>query len=228
MLMNLNQLYDKFTGPCIRQIVFNGAPENCLYLTFDDGPDPLCTPQVLSLLKKHNVKATFFVIGLKARQHPELTSQMLQHGHTIGDHSLDHNTKNYFKNEAELTKWLSSSAANLEELNLASIGFRSPVGIKTPALNKVLADLRQPLILWSVRFFDTNRGLSLEAVKEKISSLKSGDIILLHDTHPENRRHEFLTSLEHFIVQSQELGFSFRPLETKLVLNSFTEKYETR
>lgn len=226
--MNLNQLYDKFTGPCIRQIAFKGAPENSLYLTFDDGPDPLCTPQVLSLLKKYNVKATFFVIGLKARQHPELTSQMLQHGHTIGDHSLDHNTKNYFKNEATIREWLNSSAANLQELKLSSIGFRSPVGIKTPALNKVLARLRHPLILWSVRFYDTARGLSLEAVKEKMNSLKSGDIILLHDTHPEDRRHEFLKALEHFIEKSLELGFSFRPLETTLVLNSFTEKYETQ
>ena len=59
-------------------------------LTFDDGPDPNYTPQILDILKRYQVKACFFVVGAKVRQYPDLTRQILQAGHAVGNHGFRH------------------------------------------------------------------------------------------------------------------------------------------
>ena len=75
---------------------------NAVALTFDDGPDPLVTPQVLQLLLKHQVTATFFVTGKKAAKHPELIKEILRHGHSIGNHSYIHDNLLMFRRKKPL------------------------------------------------------------------------------------------------------------------------------
>ncbi len=83
-----------FYLPVISRGVSN---KKAVALTFDDGPDPLVTPQVLQLLLKHQVKATFFVTGKKAADHPELIKEILLHGHSIGNHSYIHDNLVMFR-----------------------------------------------------------------------------------------------------------------------------------
>lgn len=64
--------------------------EPYIALTFDDGPDPTCTPRLLDMLRKHDAKGTFFMIGQAARQHPELVDEVAREGHEIGNHTWDH------------------------------------------------------------------------------------------------------------------------------------------
>lgn len=225
--MSLHSLYDKITGPCIREIKFSGAPEKSLYLTFDDGPDPICTPKVLQILKEHDAKATFFIIANKAQAYPELIQAIIKEGHTLGNHSLDHDTRNYFKNESQIKEWITKSSELLKTLQIPSIGFRSPVGIKTPALNKVLKDLAHPLILWNIRFYDTQRTLNLDMINKQIMKIKSGSIILLHDTHTDFKQEPFLKGLVHLISESRKAGFEFSSLSEELISKSYLEKYET-
>jgi peptidoglycan/xylan/chitin deacetylase (PgdA/CDA1 family) len=223
----LQRIYDFFTGPCIRTITFQGAPENAIYLTFDDGPVNFCTPKVLDLLKRHDIQATFFIIGKKARNLRPIIERFISEGHKIGNHTIDHDTSRYFSTTHGIKDWLLTSENMLnQDLGVSSIGFRSPVGIKTPILNKVLRTMNMPLILWDVRFYDTRYGLSIKAVTKKLPTIQAGSIILLHDTHKGSKRVEFLEALEHLIIECKKKGLVFLPLSNTLVLNSYLYKYE--
>jgi peptidoglycan/xylan/chitin deacetylase (PgdA/CDA1 family) len=224
--MNIDPLYDFFTGRCIRTISCPEADPQAIYLTFDDGPHPTGTPQVLSLLDKHKIPATFFLIGEKAEAFPELAARILENGHAIADHTIDHNTDNYFKGPQMIGAWLDQSAAKLRKLGLSSVGFRSPLGIKTPALNMALRQRKEPLILWNVRFYDTNHLLTVERVEKKMSSVIPGSIILLHDTHEGEKLRIFLEALDRFIVLCKEKGLHFSPLKRDLITGSYRKKYE--
>ncbi|MBA2403954.1 MAG: polysaccharide deacetylase family protein [Bdellovibrionales bacterium] len=226
--MKINFIYDQITGKCIREITFKGSPENSLYLTFDDGPDADCTPKVLTLLKKYQAKATFFVIGKKAGQEHALISEILAQGHSLGDHTIDHDTSHYFKNVKDIAHWLARSEDLFKAtLNVSPVGFRSPLGIKTPALNKVLNQKKTPLVLWNVRFYDTKYGLTVEAVDKKINEIQAGSIILLHDTHKDQKQEIFLKALEHLLSECQKRNFKFQHLTENLIQKSYLEKYET-
>ncbi len=227
--MKINSLYDKLTGKCIRKISFEGSPQNAIYLTFDDGPDPVCTPKVLNILNKFQAKATFFVIGQKAKVQKKIISDILSQGHSIGDHTIDHDTSNYFKNERKISNWLEKSSDLLKsELNINSVGFRSPLGIKTPALNKILNQKKIPLILWNIRFYDTNYDLNLKKIDKKLNNLQNGSIILLHDTHKGKNLKKFLEGLEYLICECQKRKYIFLPLTEQLIYKTFLGKYEIK
>ena len=222
------RIYDFLTGRCIRKIAFSGAPENSVYLTFDDGPSAVCTPLVLDLLLHHKVKATFFLIGQKAISQEPLTRRILAEGHTIGNHSIDHDTRQFFGTQESMKQWLSVSHNIFSQvLKINSIGFRSPLGMKTPPMNSVLKYVKWPLILWDVRFYDTKYGLSKKVVKEKLSTISDGSIILLHDTHVGAKQAEFLSALEYLIIETKKKNLKFLPLEESLVMNSYLEKYKS-
>ena len=221
-----NSLYDSFTGRCIRRIVYDNAPANAIYLTFDDGPNDFCTPQVLDLLKKYQVFATFFLIGNKAKEHLKITRRIQTEGHHIGNHSIDHDTRRYFSNITGTSKWITESEDIFEkELRITPVGFRSPVGMKTPPLNKMLTAKKIPLVLWDVRFFDSIYGLSKNAVNKKLSSISSGSIVLLHDNHKGVKKTNFLIALEYLIIECKKKNLHFLPLEKTMIEKSFVEKY---
>jgi peptidoglycan/xylan/chitin deacetylase (PgdA/CDA1 family) len=222
----LQRIYDFLTGRCLRNISFPGENKASVYLTFDDGPDYDCTPKVLELLKRHEIKATFFVIGNKAKESKDIIERMLLAGHSIGNHTIDHNTTRYFSGPSGIKKWITSSEELLQnDLGISSIGFRSPVGIKTPALNIALKTLNMPLILWNVRFYDTRYGLNVKSVKNKLPDIKAGSIILLHDTHQGAKQNEFLKALEFLIVETKKKGLQFEVLEKNKVHEAYRHKY---
>jgi peptidoglycan/xylan/chitin deacetylase (PgdA/CDA1 family) len=226
--MKTDNLYDLLTGKCIRKIQFVGAPKNSIYLTFDDGPTSHCTPQLLDLLFKHNVRATFFLIGNKVPNLKNLTERILSEGHSIGNHTIDHDTTRYFSNSNKVSEWIKTSIDFFErELNIKPIGFRSPAGIKTPSLNKILQEMHLPLILWDVRFYDTSLGLEHKSVTKKLSKISDGSIILLHDTHSGKKLSEFLTSVEYLIIECKKKNLNFLPLEESLVHKSYLYKYQS-
>ena len=107
-------------------------------LTFDDGPDPLSTPQLLRLLLKHKAKATFFVTGKKAVEHPELIKEIIRHGHSIGNHSYIHNNLVMFKSCKSIAKEIESVQNVLSDFGVLPLAFRPPVGITGPRLRPAL------------------------------------------------------------------------------------------
>lgn len=152
-------------------------------LTIDDGPDPHDTPILLDLLDKYDAKATFFLIGRKAEEHPHLVREIQARGHQIGNHTWSH---------PQATFWCASPWRLMREIKkcqetLTTITgqsptlFRAPVGHSNLFVHPILKHLRLRLIGWNCRGYDA-ADRSIESVLESISrGLDEGAIILAHE-----------------------------------------------
>ncbi|TDE10279.1 polysaccharide deacetylase family protein [Dyadobacter psychrotolerans] len=178
-------------------------------LTFDDGPDPEFTPQILDILKEKKVKATFFVIGKKAEKYPELLRRIDEEGHTIANHSYSHHVLIAFFSTARLTNDL----ARCNEVITAAIGktptlFRPPFGVTNPRYPKALRENGLDSIGWSLRSMDTQARNKYRLIDNIISKLRRSDIILLHDRLAVTT-HALEDIIEH--INSRRLGIEPLP-----------------
>lgn len=158
----------------------------CVALTFDDGPVPQ-TNEVLDVLRRRGARATFFVLGSQARNHPEVLRRMVAGGNAVGNHSWSHPML------SRLSLKASKSQLNATENAItAAIGphqrlVRSPYGQDTPKVLKLVRGFGAPLILWSVDPEDwkyRNTGL---VTKKVLGAVRRNSIVLLHDIHPTSR-----------------------------------------
>jgi len=204
---------EQILGTCIRNIP---STEKVLYLTFDDGPHDYCTPKVLDLLSQYHAHATFFVVAHALQRNLSVGRSIVAHGHNVGNHSLDHKYHYFFLNDRYLMNWVKRAGDFIEQsLQVKTIGFRSPFGIRTPHLGIALRKLQYPLVHWNQRFFDTQRGLPRTVLIKRIPQFQPGDILLLHDTHGKYHQ-SFLEGLELLLVNSQKAGFSFKAIPNNL------------
>ncbi|WP_281891778.1 polysaccharide deacetylase family protein [Phytohabitans aurantiacus] len=152
-------------------------------LTFDDGPNPSWTPQVLDLLRANKVKATFCVVGTEVRQNPALIKRIVREGHTLCNHSWHHEFDLGTKAEQEIRANMISTN---REIHRAVPGarvkyFRHPGGMWTAAAVKVARELGMTSLDWDVDPTDWSKP-GAEAIKQRVmSKTRSGSIILLHD-----------------------------------------------
>jgi peptidoglycan/xylan/chitin deacetylase (PgdA/CDA1 family) len=154
-------------------------------LTFDDGPHPEHTPQLLDVLKQHNVTATFFVIGEQAEKHPDLIRRMAAEGHAVGQHSFFH-TEPTKTSAPQLMDEVRRTTTTLEKiLGRPCPLFRPPKGHLTAKKLLALRKANLSIILWNVdpRDYRTDSADTLKTWFHN-HPLKSGDIILLHDIKP--------------------------------------------
>jgi peptidoglycan/xylan/chitin deacetylase (PgdA/CDA1 family) len=158
-------------------------PKNNIAITFDDGPNPEFTPKVLSLLNKHNAKATFFCIGKNIEAHPELLQSIIAQGHTIGNHTYSHSNGFGFFSSEKVTKELQKTNELAEKITGLKLKlYRPAFGITNPNIKKAIQITKLISIGWSKRSLDT-MALSEKIVLNRITkNLKKGDIILLHDS----------------------------------------------
>lgn len=208
MLTNLQKLKTKLVGKPLRSI----KTLDSIFLTFDDGPDPDLTPKILDLLKRHEAKATFFVIAKKAKKSPDLMRRILNEGHSIGNHSLDHQYKVFFQGRASMKEWIMQSEKTLGEMGIESVGFRPPVGIRTPELSLTLKEAGLPLILWKQRCFDSVFPFTPPKAIKLAKRLRPGEIILLHDMQPLKRHSIFLDALNQFIISIKNKNLKLDPI----------------
>jgi len=158
--------------------------ERHIALTFDDGPHPVYTARVLEMLKEHGVRATFFCIGSRVAQHPELVWQLHDEGHTIGNHSFTHSPTIDFHSAAEwLEELRRTDGALAAVIGHCPLFFRPPYGVTTPHLAKAVRRSGHLAIGWRVRPYDTLKRTTERIVGTILNKVKPGDIILLHDTH---------------------------------------------
>ncbi len=156
--------------------------KNKIALTFDDGPIKTQTLKVLETLKKHNVKATFFVIGKNIKGNETILQQILSDGHSIGSHSFSHHfwIDTWGKNKLEddiLQSLNAIKAATGRDVKI----IRPPYGVTTPNFRSVFRKLDLQSVGWNVRSYDTS-SLEMNGVLNKIlNKTKNGSIILLHD-----------------------------------------------
>lgn len=182
--------------------------EKILYLTFDDGPHPTITPFVLQQLKKYNAKATFFCIGDNAKKYPAVMQQIVNEGHTIGNHTMHH-----------LNGWKTDDGIYLNNIKEAqqyinSILFRPPYGrIKKSQLTK-LSSFHPPLstIMWTILAGDWEQSLSPEKCFNQLKNkIYPGAIVVFHDSEKavERMEYAFPKLLEYAFKQ----GYSFKRIE---------------
>ncbi|MBT2656044.1 polysaccharide deacetylase family protein [Bacillus sp. ISL-18] len=148
--------------------------------TFDDGPNPVYTPQLLDLLKKHNIKATFFVVGSKAEKYPELIARMHDEGHLIGIHNYVHKS-NWVMAPWTIRRHLNKTASIIKRITgERPIYYRPPWGLLT--LLDFLLMKQYKIIHWSVMAEDwRSKGGSEKVEKRLLQNIKNGDVVLLHD-----------------------------------------------
>ena len=166
-------------------IIFKGrSGQKAVALTFDDGPDPSTTPLLLDLLKRRDVKATFFVIGEKAAAHPELVNSIIQQGHLLGNHSFKHSTRIFIQKVAAVVKDLEATQQVLKQHGVEPLVYRPPVGIVSPRLQPALEKIGLTLVNFSNRPWDGGNRRLNNLSGRVLQRIQDGDIVLLHDKRP--------------------------------------------
>ena len=169
-------------GPNWAQLPAAAAARNEIALTIDDGPDPTVTPQVLDLLDRYTVQATFFCVGEKAARYPELCREIVRRGHAVENHSQHHRCYFALMGVAGFRRELQAAQTTLSAITgQRPLFFRAPAGIRSPLLEPVLARLGLQLVSWSARGFDTRIGDVAQVKNKLLRGLRAGAILLLHD-----------------------------------------------
>jgi len=178
-------------------------------LTFDDGPDPVDTPRLLDMLREKGVKATFFVVGKRAEQYPEIVRRARDEGHLIANHTWSHPNLFCFLTPRRLRAEIERGAESVRNIcGLRPRYFRSPVGLRHPLLDSYLRQMRLEFISWRVRSYDTVTGNSTTLARRILKKVVGGDIILLHDRLPSGTD-VMLKALPGVIDELRDRGFKF-------------------
>ena len=181
----------------------------CVALTFDDGPDPVDTPKLLDLLRDKGVKATFFVVGKRADQHPEVVLRAWAEGHLIATHTWSHYPLFCFLTPHRLRTEIERGAESVRRIcGFRPRLFRSPVGLRHPLLAPYLEEAGLEYISWRIRTRDTLTTNSSVLARRILSRAASGDIILLHDRLP-GGTDAMLEALPRVIDDLRDRGFQF-------------------
>jgi len=164
------------------QLPAAAAARREIALTIDDGPDPVVTPQVLELLARYGVLATFFVIGTHAERYPDLCRDIVRRGHTIGNHTQRHRHNFALLGMKGIAREVQAAQVSLTALTgQRPLFFRAPAGFRNPFLDPVLHRMGLQLVSWSVRAFDTRVGHVEQVTSRLLPGLQPGVIVLLHD-----------------------------------------------
>jgi len=187
-----------------------GKPIRTLYLTFDDGPTPGVTDAVLSLLRAHNAKATFFCLGRQVDAYPDLARQIMANGHALGSHTYVH-TSGW---GTPLADYLADIERGDDALHRATgqrpVLFRPPYGRLPAAL---LGDFcrSRPVVMWSLCTWDFEPATAAtDVVRNVRRHARPADIILLHDN--ERTADKVLAAVPALLLFAREQGYSLRAL----------------
>lgn len=185
--------------------------EKKLYLTFDDGPHPTITPQVLEILKKFNAKATFFCIGNNVNKYKETFELIKKEGHSVGNHTFNHErgwktkTSDYIKSVKEADAFIQSPL------------FRPPHGRIKSSQIRAIKNLRisksqnLKIVAWTVISYDWDKSLSPEdCFNNVIKNSDDGSIIVFHDS--EKAVDNMIPALTKVLEYYTDKGFTFCPI----------------
>lgn len=190
------------------------TPEKVVAFTYDDGPNPPYTNQLLNVLKRHQVKATFFVIGKEVEKHPEIIKQISAQGHEIGNHSYSHQ-RMVFKNPSFIRTEVEKTDQLLRQLGVTQeIHFRAPYGRKLIVLPYILSQMKKKNILWNISPNDYKASSPQEIENLILQKIVPGSIIVLHDGGGD-RKHT-VAATDRLIEQLQQKGYTFKTVSELL------------
>jgi peptidoglycan/xylan/chitin deacetylase (PgdA/CDA1 family) len=203
---------------------FTGARRGSklLALTFDDGPNDPHTLRLLEILAKHDVHATFFLIGRYVQQRPDIVRELVKAGHGVGNHTFSHPLLMFksvakVRNELETCHHVLTEAVG-EHSNL----FRPPFGGRRPAVLRIARDLGLEPVMWTVTGYDW-KAPSAEYIEQKvIAKVRGGDVILLHDgghLQMGADRSRTVTATDRLISRYKTEGYVFLTIQEMMARN---------
>jgi len=153
-------------------------------LTFDDGPHPTLTPQLLDILAAYNARATFYVIGRNAARYPDILRRIVAEGHEIGNHTWSHPSLYGVGDQAMLRELQRTSDAVQDAVGFAPVTLRPPYGNIYPRQAQLVWDaLQMNTVLWSIDPLDWQRPGSSVVASRILSQHHAGAVVLSHDIH---------------------------------------------
>lgn len=176
-------------------------------LTFDDGPHPRYTPQILDILKEFNVSATFFAVGENVEFYPDLTRQIIAAGHELGNHTYHHNHVAKMSLE-DLKKDINRCNDSIEKITgTRPRYFRPPEGVCSKSVQEICNATNTTIVMWSVDTRDWAHTPISEICQNVRRNTQNGSIILMHDFIGKNSPTP--KALRQIIPMLLELGYEF-------------------
>ena len=186
--------------------------EKVLYLTFDAGYENGNTETILNALKKHNVSATFFVVGTYIESEPELIQRMIDEGHTVGNHTWHHPNMSGIETMDEFKKELTDVEDTFRQTTGQEMTkyYRPPQGIYSESNLEMAKELGYQTFFWSLAYVDwyaDDQPTREEAFDKLLGRIHPGAIVLLHSTSSTNAE-----ILDELLTKWEEMGYQVRPL----------------
>lgn len=198
--------------------VYCGNPlenKKIIALTFDDGPNEN-TLSILDILKKKNVKATFFCIGKNIEKHPEILKRIMEEGHIVGNHSYSHSSIFDFYRKNRVIEEIRKTDALIESISGKKAQlFRPPYGVTNPSIRRALEVTQHKVIGWNIRSLDgilKDEKIIFARIKKRIAP---GGIVLLHDTA------HTVTILERLMLCLEENEYKVVSIEELLNIDAY-------
>lgn len=208
-------ILSKITGKSIIWHLPEGKKR--IFITFDDGPIPEITTEIINILNKYQIKATFFCVGENVLKHPEIYQDIIKNGHSTGNHTYNH-----------LNGWKTSKDIYLENIKKSKLFinsnlFRPPYGkITISQANEIKENYYT--ILWSVLSGDFDKNITKEqCLQNVIKNTVDGSIIVFHDSIKAKER--VLYALPEFIEHFQKQGFTFEAITNEILLEYRNSKH---
>ena len=201
-----------------------------LALTYDDGPNDPHTLRLLEVLARHNVHATFFLIGQYVQQRPDIARQLINAGHVVGNHAFTHPWL-VFKGTRQLKRQIADCERALTDaVGAHSNLFRPPFGARRPAVLRIARQMRLEPIMWNVTGYDWNAP-SAEHIERKVTrQVRGGNIILLHDgghrAFGVDRSHT-VTATDRLISRYKSEGYEFVTIPEMMARVAFSPQPST-
>lgn len=187
--------------------------EKVIYLTFDAGYENGCTAQILDALKKHNVSATFFLVGNYLEKNPDLVRRMVAEGHTVGNHTMHHYDMSRISDPAAFQKEL----VDLEKLYEQTVGepmqkyYRPPQGIYSEENLRQAKNLGYKTVFWSLAYVDwknDDQPTAQAAFNKLLPRIHPGAVVLLHSTSKTNA-----AILDELLTRWEDMGYRFASIQ---------------
>ncbi|PLZ56844.1 polysaccharide deacetylase family protein, partial [Fischerella thermalis] len=195
----------RFQGAIINQAKLP-PNDKVIALTFDDGPWPGYTAQVLNILRENNIKATFFVVGQNLKNYPNLGKQIVAEGHVIGNHTW-HHWYHFFNPQAAAFEIDNTSELISQITGAKTTLFRPPGGMLHNGLASYAKSKKYTVVMWSADSLDYNRPTTSILTSRVLKQSKPGGIVLMHDGG--GNRSQTVAALPQIISKLRQQGYRF-------------------
>ena len=190
--------------------VYLGDPaQKVIYLTFDAGYENGCTEKILDVLKAHEVKAAFFLVGNYIQQNADLVRRMVREGHIVGNHTMHHPDMSKIADKAAFAKELSDLEALYKEVTGEQMPkyYRPPQGCYSEENLRMAKELGYKTVFWSLAYVDWNNDsqpTAKQAFDKLLPRIHNGAVVLLHSTSTTNAQ-----ILDELLTKWKDMGYSF-------------------